>query len=225
MSQKQKLLIFSHGFGVDKSSLGMFDQISNCLPKNYLSLQFDYYSITGNTWVVPSIEDMSTMLDSKIESNSDKDITLICHSQGCTVAALSKYRPKKIIFLAPPTRTFNGKVKEKFVARRNDRATINHAGDVILNRRSDDKILHIASAWFDQLGREEAINNMLKLAKSGRLVIIEATQDESIKDRRRYITLEKNGAKMIKIQADHNFNGAARSTLISKINAILTDKE
>ena len=201
------IVVFSHGFGVESTSNGLFSDIASTLPAEYGYIRFNYYAIDSNTWNVPGLTDMVIKLQSVIEYALliTSDVRLIAHSQGCTVASLAKVTCKQILFLAPPTRTISTSFKDLFVSKRAGRARIDSSGNVHLVRKSDSKELIISTMWFSEMVNNTSFEMMLDLCRTESLHVIEALRDESIKDRRKYRSLEKSGAHIIPIDADHNF--------------------
>jgi hypothetical protein len=103
-----KYLLFSHGFGVKKDSRGMFTEIAEKFPE-YKPVMFDYNVIneeTNEVTVEPyskQSELLSAELNSIYKSDTDAEITLICHSQGCIIPCLLKdIKLERAVLLAPP---------------------------------------------------------------------------------------------------------------------------
>ena len=221
MPQK-KVIIYSHGFGVEKTSFGLFTDIETAFPE-YDHILFNYYHHIGNSWTIPGLQEMARSLE-KAVSNEKKiydDITIIAHSQGCTVASIAHLDHVRYVFLAPPTRSITEHFKEHFVSRRKDRAKIDANGNVHMIRKFDSQELIITSDWFNEMVGNDSYEKMCKIAKSGKLTIIEAIQDEDIKDRRRYGSLKKAGATLFSLDANHNFTDTGRISLTDALKSIL----
>jgi surfactin synthase thioesterase subunit len=221
--QGTPMIVFSHGFGVERSSSGMFTDIVNSLPTTYGYILFDYSEINGNTWTVSGLETMRKKLETVINkaAKNKNNVIIIAHSLGCIIASLAEKVTKRVIFLAPPTRTITGSWKESFVHQRKDRAHIDELGHVHLIRKRDNQEMIIQNDWFDEMVTMPGYIGMEKLAKTGRLSIIEAEDDADIKDRRRYKALEKQGAKLITLQGNHNFDHPHRYQLCQTILDLL----
>ena len=85
------VIIFSHGFGVERTSAGLFQDIIEILPNSFGYVLFDYYSITGDHWSVPGINSMTSHLSRIIDMMhvDGRETYVLAHSQGCTIAALA----------------------------------------------------------------------------------------------------------------------------------------
>ena len=87
------IVIYSHGFGVRKDDRGLFTDIAAALP-GATHRMFDYNrrdETTGNLTVAPLAEQVGMLRNQIEKARADTPgaiIDLICHSQGCIVAAL-----------------------------------------------------------------------------------------------------------------------------------------
>jgi pimeloyl-ACP methyl ester carboxylesterase len=218
------MVVFSHGFGTERSSMGMFSDIVAALPDTVGYILFDYYDIVGDTWNIRPISEMASMLHSVLDfaSKLSSRVVLVAHSQGCSVAAMAmaagKVMPEKVFLLAPPTRTIPADYKHFFVSARAGRAHIDENGAVQIIRKFDRQKLVIPDAWFVEMYTMPFFDNMEKLCHKSVVRLIEATNDKSIKDRRKYARLGKAGADWDKIPCGHNFEPPHRDTLVQIIS-------
>lgn len=214
-----RLLLFSHGFGVRKDDRGLFTDIAVSLP-NIQSTMFDYNDIDemANTLTTAPFDEQTKKLRDIIAytraTYPHATIDLICHSQGCVVAAL--LRPKdirKIIFLAPPDHfeSIDRKI-EKMLQRPG--AKIDKSGLVTYPRR-DGSTTIIPKAYWDSRQDINPMKLYHDLAKQTDLVIVQADQDEVIG----VTNFEelKNEAKIIHIATGHDFEGEARNEVASVV--------
>lgn len=87
----KKILLFSHGFGVKRDDRGLFTDIASHFP-DYQSVMFDYNEIDemSNTLTATPIEQQAKILTQQYNNiPAGQEVFLICHSQGCLVAALT----------------------------------------------------------------------------------------------------------------------------------------
>lgn len=100
-------IVYSHGFGVDKTDRGLLSDFAASIPEAEHIL-FDYNEIdrANNTLTVNPLQEQVRRLREKLEALGDgeeKIIDIVAHSQGCVVAALAKpHNVRKIICLTPP---------------------------------------------------------------------------------------------------------------------------
>jgi predicted alpha/beta hydrolase len=92
---KKPIAIYSHGFGVKKDDRGLFTDIAVQLSEfEHVMFNYNSFDEANNTMTVTPLDEQAEKLAKKIkvvkESNPDTPLYLICHSQGCIVAALAK---------------------------------------------------------------------------------------------------------------------------------------
>lgn len=102
------IIVYSHGFGVRKEDRGLFTAIAKAMP-DAESILFNYNPINekANTLTAKPLDEQVRKLRKTINAARAEYpgavIDLVCHSQGCVVAALLKPRHiRKIIMLTPP---------------------------------------------------------------------------------------------------------------------------
>lgn len=108
MTTTTHVIIYSHGFGVRKEDRGLFTAIAKALP-DAQHVMFDYNPIheESNTLTVKPLDaqmrKLKRVLNEVRAEYPDAIIDMVCHSQGCLVAAMLKPRYiRKIIMLTPP---------------------------------------------------------------------------------------------------------------------------
>lgn len=219
----KKGIIFSHGFGVRYDDRGLLTQIANTFPQ-YEAHLFDYNipNETMNTLTVQPLTKQAKILESELLSfvsgSKSENITLICHSQGCIVAALadlSETPIDKVIFLAPPATLEAKRIIERFAQR--EGSLLNREGMSRLVNSKGEVTLIPAEYWPDR----EAINVQSiykELSKKYDLTIVRAAQDEVLGETDfSYLS----GVEIIDLPADHNFVGQTRKQLLQVIEEIL----
>lgn len=101
------MVVFSHGFGVDRTDRGMFSDIVAQFPDDYGYVMFDYNERNETGVYISSFEDQQRMLLTIIAWLSEQseviDISLVAHSMGCITAALAQPPEiNKAVMVAPP---------------------------------------------------------------------------------------------------------------------------
>lgn len=90
-----KIVLYSHGFGVKKDDSGLFTDIASSLD-GFQHVMFDYNQINeqNNTLTVTPLHEQAEILKSQYDTLRNKYpeaiIDLVCHSQGCVVAGLAE---------------------------------------------------------------------------------------------------------------------------------------
>jgi hypothetical protein len=217
---KQKVIIYSHGFGVRKDARGIFTDIATSLPR-YEHVMFDYCEIdeVNNVLTVPSLnrqaDKLKEIINFENEKNSNQEIILICHSQGCIAPAILKPAVSKIILIAPPINVTRQHMIETFGNRRG--STHESDGSMTFPRADGTKTI-VTSGYLNGLDNIDAISLFNKIVKTTDVTIIKALQDE-LGD----IDLSglSDKVKVIKLNGNHNFTDEYRASLIEKIKEII----
>lgn len=218
-----KIVLYSHGFGVKKDDRGLFTDIASSLD-GLQHVMFDYNQINerDNILTVTPLHKQAEMLKSQYDTLRDKYpkaiIDLVCHSQGCVVAGLADLKGvRKTILLAPPTRFLGSEAKLKQMSERE--GTVVKDGVVSYPRRDGSTTIIKQDYWQsrDEISDPVALYN--QLSKETELTIIEALNDEVL-GKSDYSTLSDN-VQHIQQNANHDFTDEARSRLASAIGEAL----
>lgn len=176
-----RIVIFSHGFGVRKTARGLFTAISGALPHDR-SIMFDYNPINeaSNTLTVKPLQEQALKLRKVINTTRaeypDAIIDLVCHSQGCVVAALLKPRGiRKVIMLTPPADSSEAAVVEQLGTRRGIDIDVTVRTRLA---RADGSTTVIHPEYWQSLAGIEPVKLYNRLARVTKLCIINAKQDE-----------------------------------------------
>lgn len=219
---KKHIVIYSHGFGVRKDDRGLLSDIAEYIPE-VESVLFDYFKIDelAKTLTTCPPSEQASALNQIIKNarlaNPGAVIDLICHSQGTIIAALAKPdKIRKVIFLAP---VFDMGL-ERTMARYRTRpdAEINLEG--ISKLPPLDGLVRIVPAEYWRERRKlKPFVEYNDFAKKTEIIVVEAGQDDVLSK----VDLKEldSGIKLIVLDGDHNFNGAARSPLIKVVRELL----
>jgi len=215
-----KIIVYSHGFGVEKTDRGLFTDISLALENNAQQIMFDYNqsNVKDNTLTVSPLNKQIELLDQKIgeakKHNPGATIDLICHSQGCVVAAM--LQPEgvgRIIFLAPPAKFMGAKEKLEQMKLRPG-TKINEDGTASYPRR-DGSTTIIKQDYWDSLNGVKPIELYNLLSDKTTVTIINANQDEVLGSSD-FSELSPK-INVLNIDANHDFTGDSREKLVSLV--------
>lgn len=180
-SPRPHIVIYSHGFGVRKDDRGLFTAIARALP-DAESILFHYNPINdkSNTLTAKPLNEQVQKLRKVINTARAEHpgaiIDLVCHSQGCVVAALLKPRDiRKVIMLTPPD-----DISEAVLVKRLG-SLAEMTIDVNTRTRlpgSDGSTTVIHPEYWQSLAGVEPVKLYNRLAKFTALRIINARQDE-----------------------------------------------
>ncbi len=182
------IVIFSHGFGVYKDDRGLFSDIATSLPDTR-PIMFDYNRAeANNTLIASTLEeqvDIFRQIYIEIRTNNPAaTIDLVCHSQGCVIAAIAQLEGvRKTILLAPPDASFGANIDQKIADmkewKKRPGTEILPDGSISYPRR-DGSTTIIPTAYWDSRRDINPIFLYKELSEKTELVIVQATKDEVI---------------------------------------------
>jgi len=216
--KSKKVIVFSHGFGVDKTDKGLFTDVMSVLLPEYSCIMFNYTEIRGKDLYSPGF---STMLDTFqaviafMESKfSGNEITLIAHSLGAVIATMSKYKKwGKSLFIANSPIDPYAKIVTYFGGKKDSK--INYDGDSRLKRSDGTYLIVSKEFWaeFKQLDLLKGYKEFDKVYKDNGLYV-RASQDEIISPSE----YEALPFQFDIIDANHNFTNRGRLNLLRYIS-------
>ncbi len=217
----KRKIIFIHGFGVKKGFAHMFANISRPLEENEVeSVVFDLNKLDddGNIHVNPfskQIEIIKEVFDKVTEDNSEGDIIdLVCHSQGCLVAAMADLPGiRKTIFLAPATENDNQKSLKYFS--QNPKTIINPEGESRIAKRNGKSIV-IPKEFFEEKAKVSVEEIYKEYTRKNNCVIFKANQDQVVSNENLKNLFE--GSKVVELDGNHSFDGEARFEIVDSIS-------
>jgi len=201
------VVIYSHGFGVRKSDRGLFTAISTAMP-DLESILFDYNVINkkSNTLTAATFEEQTRKLRKTINAARAEHpgavIDLVCHGQGCVVAALLKPRGiRKVIMLAPPD-----DMSPETVAKQLASQTEAAIDSVVTTRipRADGRTTVIEPEYWRELADIDPVKLYNRLARFTTLRIMNAKEDELLGE----VAFEgiDSSISLVRLQGGHNFD-------------------
>lgn len=212
------IIIYSHGFGVRKDDRGLFTDIAATL-HGAQHILFDYNQAdeTTNTLTVAPLtkqaEKLRRVITDTQAANPEASIDLICHSQGCVVAAMVQPQGiHKVVFLAPPDHfaAVDQKIK-KMLERPGTK--LNNDGSTSYPRR-DGSTTTIPKAYWDSRQGVNPMQLYRDLAGQTELTIVQADHDEVIGETD---FSELKGTKVIHMNTGHDYEGQYRDKVASLV--------
>jgi len=215
------VVIFSHGFGVQRDSRGMFTDVIAALPKDVGYVLFDYNDIDAahNMVHANGFADQVIRLRAVISwvrmQPGVTQISLIGHSLGALIIAdLAPSDVHKIILLAPPTTPMGGFRRQRYTHKPGAEL---YRGVWHIPRRDGTTTL-ISEAVFDELERVDAEGELVKLAMLQPYLLVIAEADEVLPDDDYTELIVMDAITSVGIEgASHNFDPPAREELIQTI--------
>ena len=212
------ITLYSHGFGVRKDGRGLFTaiawQMSDIEP---VMLDYNQFDEATNTMTVASLDEhvkkLQSIADDVRRHHPDATIDLVCHSQGCVVAAMAQLDGiRKTIFLAPPDGRFGfGRIQEKVQALLKRPGAMQNADGSLRYPRRDGSTTIILPRYWQSRDGVDTIKLYIQLAAKTKLIIVQATHDEVI-GATDFSALPKT-VKIIRIDSGHDFEGGDRQKI------------
>lgn len=207
MNTKKHIVIFSHGFGVRKDDRGLFTDVALVL-SGIQTVMFDYNEVDeeNNTLTVRPFSKQALMLDEVIKEqkqiNPDAVIDLICHSQGCRVAAIVQpVGIRKVILLAPPIDTGVERTLARY--KDNPKTKIDIKGITELPRTDGSTTIVPAEYWQERESEILPIELYNQLSKLTEVIIIKPLQDTVLGDASFDGLSDK--ITVVELDGDHDF--------------------
>lgn len=218
----QNMVVFSHGFGVEKDGGGLFTELVTKLPKNFGYVLFDYNDYDGESTTMSDFTEQARRLSHVVRwVQQQRGVTgthIIAHSMGCITAALAK--PKingHFIFLAPPLRI--GENTRNYYT---TKPGAKQDGNRWLIPAASGSTLIVPLSLIDEFEQINAGKKLLDFANTQRLTLVMAGKDEVLGDED-YTDLSNHlNIDFVSIlEGDHSFKGKSRKKLISLVKRLL----
>ena len=218
MSKRNHVIIYSHGFGVRRDDRGLFTEIAAALPTAQ-HIMFDYSQVdeAANTLKVTPLTEQAKQLSQVVTqaqaNNPDAIIDLVCHSQGCLVAAMaSASNVRKTIFTAPPP---DADIEDKIRRWQVRYGTQFSTEATSYLARKDGSTTIVPPEYWKSLKNLDAQKLYNALADNTILIVITATKDEVLGE----VVLGEltPNIKIIRMATGHNFEDTSRHELISVV--------
>jgi len=216
-----RTVIFVHGFGGDKYARGMFTDIAEILDGcNLVFIDLNDYRDDGSLVINPMNKQVSILRSAHkkaVEDYPNAPVDLVCHSQGCVVAAMSGIEDvENILLITPPSELKFERIEEMFSSRKG--AVVRKDGDSMLPRRAGSPTIVPKEYWrgIEDLDIPRLFNG---LALSGsRILLVEAADDDVLKQTD-FSTLHGE-IEQRTLAGNHNFDGNSRPAFMDLVSAM-----
>lgn len=205
ISTPTHIIVYSHDFGVRKEDRGLFTAIARLLP-DATHVLFNYNPINeqANTLTAEPLTEQMRKLRKTINAARAEHpgavIDLVCHGQGCVVAAMLKPRDiRKIIYITPPD-----DVSEAVVASQLGGETQIDTAVRTRLARSDGSTTVIHPDYWQSLAGINPVKLYNRMARFTALRIIKARQDEVLGDVS-FSGINPN-VSLVALDGTHNFD-------------------
>lgn len=218
--ESESFIIFSHGFGVEKTDRGLFNDILAGL-EGVIGVMFNYNQVeegSGKITVRPLSEQAESLaaVIATVRNRSEEPIDLICHSQGCVVAGMVQPKGiRRVIMLNPPFELSSKRSSENWAKIRDSK--VNLTGDSLLNR-ADGSVTTVPKDYWPELDEIDPVASYIELAGRTELTLMTANQDEVVSNQPEGLDQD---IKLVRLDGDHNFSGTSRLALIAQIQELL----
>lgn len=210
------MIIFSHGFGVQQDARGLFTALASRLDDDCRLFDYNHWDEQAKMLKVAPIDEQVKTLRAELKKHSN-EVDLICHSQGCLVAALAQpTNVRRVIFLAPATPTNSDRFAQLFTNR--PESVYRTDGDSILQRSDGSQTIVPKEYWasLDRVG--DVIRHYSALAQRCELHIVLAGSDEIVQTDC-FDTLPATSIRSIE-GANHNFTDQYRPEVVNAVAQI-----
>jgi len=224
MKNKKHIVIYSHGFGVQKDDLGLLTDIAESISE-IESVLFDYYEVdlTQNKIFICPISSQVNKLNQVIKDvklkNPEAIIDLIAHSQGTMVAAMARNKSiRKSILLSSVFDMGLQRTLTRYNTKPGVKIDLEGISEIpSLSGSTLTKIIP-KEYWQERL-KIKVFDEYNELIKNTEVIAIEAKQDQLLPK----VSMDdlNPGMRFISLDGDHNFNAPNREDLIKTIRDLL----
>lgn len=222
MDNKKHIIIYSHGFAVQRDDMGLFTDIAEFIPE-VESFLFDYYEINKaeNKILTCSFSNQVKKLNEVVyrirSSYPEAIIDLICHSQGTIVAAMAKPDGvRKTIMISPVFDIDIERSLNRYRSKSSVKIDLDGTSEI---PSSTGLIKVIPKEYWQERSLIKPFAEYNSFANKTEVIAIEGNQDELLP--RVDLSDLDSRIKVISIDGDHNFSGSTRAALKELVRKIL----
>lgn len=218
------IIVFSHGFGLQRDNRGKFSELSKVLKERYIVVKFDYNKVVNDgSLLVPifsdQVEILKAILDYVRKKFPNSKVNVIAHSLGCVILGhLNPDGLSNVILSAPPIKASGADFLNNFSYRFEQ--TNQHGANVKI-KRSDGSYTFLRNGFVQSLENNKPYESYLNLSLKCKISAIIATQDSQLDYKDYSQMLKELPFNIVKIKADHDFGGKARKVWIKIVKNLL----
>lgn len=216
ISEADRVMVLTHGFGTDKHERGIFDDISENLTKNDENLSIIRYTNSGygeseGDQKTKSLETMKDDLASVLAKvneikQSETKINLVGFSMGSHV--LSRYLSEasgkdieNVVIVNPPGLHFKDRIQEYF----RSKSEIDEDG-VWTAERKDGTKTQIGPAFWESLDGNLLKKNMKSLTEKYSVTFVRAINDDVVTENTAAVYRDMHFKKIVGMPGNHNYS-------------------
>jgi hypothetical protein len=222
---KNHIIIYIHGFGMQKDDRGLLTGIADVFPDS-INILTDMNSIDVENKtltvepITKQVQTMNEVLERIKADYPDAHIDIVAHSQGSVIASLMKDIPQtsKIIFLAPSFDFDRERTASVFTSR--EGTVLDFDGTSTFIRR-DGSTTYVPKEYWTDRDQYNPVELFKTLSEKNKIHIILAEGDDLVRnsavkdfDNNPNVTYET-------LPGNHNFDHEARAELLKRIKELL----
>ena len=222
----KRIFLYSHGFATRADDNGLFNSIIKAFPDDeHILFPYDDWNETDDCAVAATFSERAEKLRAKYNElrndNPGTEVILICHSQGCIIAALAQLENISTTVLLTPVINYESGAKQREYTLSKKTSELQDDGSIVRKRSGGYTTIIPAKYWDDFVDISDLPAKYDELASKTRLIIIDAEQDSVIPTSKDYSLLKAN-IEFEHLPLDHDFIEAdgSRTSLIATLKEI-----
>lgn len=223
----KRIFLYSHGFGTHADDNGLFSSIIDAFPDvKHVLFSYDDWNPDNTVATAATFTSRTQKLRQKYtelrQANPNAEINLICHSQGCIIAALAQLENVSTIVLLAPVISYESGDEARRITLENPKSTPQPDGSILRKRSAGYYTLFLPDYWEDYVNISDLPDKYNNLGTKTKLIIFDATRDTVIPNNKDY-SLLKNEIQIEHFGLDHDFieKDGSRSSIVEKLKVYL----
>lgn len=223
----KRIFLYSHGSGTHADDNGLFSPIIDAFPDvEHVLFPYDDWNSDDTIATAATFTSRAQKLRQKYtelrQTNPNAEINLICHSQGCIIAALAQLENVSTTILLAPVINYRNGDEARRKTLENPKSTPRPDGSILRKRSAGYYTLLLPDYWEDYANISGLPNKYDNLSTKTKLIIFDAVRDTVIPNNKDY-SLLKNQNQIEHFDLDHDFieKDGSRSGIIRKLKVYL----
>ena len=222
----KRIFLYSHGFAMHADDGGIFNDIAALFPNDaHVLFEYDNWNAQNTSAIAATFGERAQKLRAKYstlrERHPDAEINLICHSQGCSIAALAQLNNVATTVLLAPPIIYGDCDQERTRILDKPGSKLLEDGSIARQRSAGFETVYPPYYWNDFKNMTDQAHKINELARTTRLILVDATRDDVIADSKDYSQLNAN-VRIEHIDANHNLvdKDGTRATMQKLIKSL-----